>query len=70
MQNPLNNPNNPGSEMNRYHPVNNEVRAKVEKMLADEREDKVMRFEWPDVAPYLNSTSVTVLCFFIKYLFQ
>ena len=66
--NPLNDSNNPCSEMNRYHPLNNEVRAKVERMLEAEGEDKVMRFEWPDVAPYLNTTSVTVLCLVIKYL--
>ena len=64
--NPVNDPNMPESEMNRWHPLNIDVKADVGDKLEAVGEDREMDIEWPDIAPYLNASQVTVLCLLIK----
>jgi hypothetical protein len=60
--NPLNDPIEPSSEMNRYHPLNVRIRQKVEEELANEGDERLVVIEWADIAPWYTAAWVTLLC--------
>jgi hypothetical protein len=67
--NPLNNPLNPQSEMNRYHPMNRRIENKLQEKLHEEgTEDEVVTPTWSDVAPWFFPTWVSALCLVLRLL--
>jgi hypothetical protein len=57
--NPMNNPLDPQSEMNSFHPMNCRVERSMRK---DGWDDALVTPSWPDVAPWFYATLVSVVC--------
>ena len=58
--NPLNNPNNPESPRNYYHPVNIRTRQGMAKEI--EKDNSQLVLNGYDLLPYLSPAIMTLLC--------
>lgn len=65
--NPLNDPNNPESIRNYYHPENISARHTITKL--HEQDSRQLILNWNEMLPYLSSGATTFLCIAIDIAF-